>query len=130
MHGKQRLASPSSYAAFILHLEKCCLNTGAPTNKSSLNSDHTFDDFNSYNYLFIFYNSIFFLYMPKKQNWFIFRKNNYFFIYFFIFSNIFFFFFFYDIDERRRYTKKVHPLKTLVGPSIVERRIRGDLLAG
>ena len=41
-----------------------------------------------------------------------------------------FFFFFYNIDERRRYTKKVHPLKALVGPSIVKRRIRGDLWAG
>ena len=41
-----------------------------------------------------------------------------------------FFFFFYEIDERRRYTKKVHPLKDLVGPSIVKRRIRGDLWAG
>ena len=40
------------------------------------------------------------------------------------------FFFFYDIDERRRYTKKVHPRKALVGPSIVKRRIRGDLWAG
>ena len=48
----------------------------------------------------------------------------------YIFGNIFFFFFFYDIDERRRYTKKVHPLKALVGPSIVKRRIRGDLWAG
>ena len=27
-----------------------------------------------------------------------------------------FFFFFNDIDERRRYTKKVHPLKAWVGP--------------
>ena len=42
----------------------------------------------------------------------------------------FYFFFFYDIDERRRYSKKVHPLKALVGPSIVKRRIRGDLWAG
>ena len=41
-----------------------------------------------------------------------------------------FFFFFYDIDERRRYTKNVHTLKALVGPSIVKRRIRGDLWAG
>ena len=40
------------------------------------------------------------------------------------------FFFFYDIDERRRYTKKVHPLKALVGPSIVKRGRRGDLWAG
>ena len=39
-------------------------------------------------------------------------------------------FFFYDIDERRRYTKKVHPPKALVGPSIVKRRRRGDLWAG
>ena len=39
---------------------------------------------------------------------------------------IFFFFFFYDIDERRRYTKKVHPLKALVGPSIVKRGRRGE----
>ena len=42
----------------------------------------------------------------------------------------FLFFFFYDIDKRRRYTKKVHPLKVLVGPSIVKRRIRGDSWAG
>ena len=27
----QKLDSPSSYAAFILHCAKCCLNTGAPT---------------------------------------------------------------------------------------------------
>ena len=39
-------------------------------------------------------------------------------------------FFWGDIDERRRYTKKVHPLKALVGPSTVKRRIRGDLWAG
>ena len=38
--------------------------------------------------------------------------------------------FFPDIDERRRYTKKVHPLKPWVGPSIVKRRRRGDLWAG
>ena len=34
-------------------------------------------------------------------------------------------FFFYDIDERRRYTKKVHPLKAWIGPSMVKRRRRG-----
>ena len=45
-------------------------------------------------------------------------------------DEFFFFFFFYDIDERRRYTKKVHSLKALVGPSIMKRRIRGDLWAG
>ena len=38
------------------------------------------------------------------------------------------FFFFYDIDERRRYTEKVHPLKALVGPSIVKRGRRGDFV--
>ena len=35
---------------------------------------------------------------------------------------VLFFIFFYDIDERRRYTKKVDPLKAWVGPSIVKRR--------
>ena len=40
------------------------------------------------------------------------------------------FFFFYDIDERRRYTKKVHPLKAWVGPSTVKRGRRRDLWAG
>ena len=30
-------------------------------------------------------------------------------------------YFFYDTDERRRYTKKVHPLKAWVRPSIVKR---------
>ena len=40
------------------------------------------------------------------------------------------FFFFNDIDERRRYTKKVHPLKARVGPSIMKRGNRGDLWAG
>ena len=39
-------------------------------------------------------------------------------------SAVFFFFFFFlnDIDVRKRYTGKVHPLK--VGPSIVKRRRR------
>ena len=36
--------------------------------------------------------------------------------------------FFVDIDERRRYTKKVHPLKAWVGPSIVKRRKREDFM--
>ena len=40
------------------------------------------------------------------------------------------YFFFNDIDVRRRYTRKVHPLKALVGPSIVKRGRRGDLWAG
>ena len=45
-------------------------------------------------------------------------------------SYYYYYFFFNDIDERRRYTKKVHPLKALVGPPIVKRRIKGDLWAG
>ena len=36
--------------------------------------------------------------------------------------------FFYEIDERRRYTKKVHPLKAWVGPSIVKGGRRGDFM--
>ena len=38
------------------------------------------------------------------------------------------FFFFFDIDERRRYTKNVHPLKAWVGPSIVKRGRREDFM--
>ena len=38
----------------------------------------------------------------------------------------FFFFFFNEIDVRRRYTGKVHPLKVWIGPSIVKRRRRGE----
>ena len=45
-----------------------------------------------------------------------------------IYGHVFFFFFFYDIDERRRYTKKVHPLKALVGPFIVKRGRREDFM--
>ena len=37
-------------------------------------------------------------------------------------------FFIFAIDERRRYTKKVHPLKAWVGPSIVKRGRRGDFM--
>ena len=36
--------------------------------------------------------------------------------------------FFLMIDERRRYTKKVNPLKAWVGPSIVKRGRRGDFM--
>ena len=32
------------------------------------------------------------------------------------------------IDERRRYSKKVHPLKAFVGPSIVKRGRREEFM--
>ena len=37
-------------------------------------------------------------------------------------------FFFNDIDVRRRYTRKVHPLKAWVGLSIVKIRRKGDFM--
>ena len=39
-------------------------------------------------------------------------------------SGFSFFFFFHEIDQRRSYSKEVHPLKAWVGPSIVKRRRR------
>ena len=39
-----------------------------------------------------------------------------------------FFFYFNEIDERRSYSKKVHPLKAWVGSSIVKRRRRADFM--
>ena len=44
------------------------------------------------------------------------------------FNELLYTFFFYDIDERRRYTKKVLPLKAWVGPSIVTRGRREDFM--
>ena len=41
---------------------------------------------------------------------------------FFYFNLFIYFFFFNEIDVRRRYTGKVHPLKAWIGPSIVKRR--------
>ena len=66
-HSIKRLDSPSSYAAFVHLRAMGCLNTGVPTSeiKFKFRLLH-FEDFNSYSYLFIFYNAIFFL--PTKRN--------------------------------------------------------------
>ena len=42
----------------------------------------------------------------------------------------FFFFFFNEIDARRRYAGKVHPLKAWIGPSIVKRRREISMVSG
>ena len=39
-------------------------------------------------------------------------------------------FFFNEIDARRKYTGKVHPLKAWIGPSIVKRRRKGEFFMG
>ena len=46
-----------------------------------------------------------------------------------IIINIIYFFFFNEIDARRGYTGKVHPLKAWIGPSIVKRRRRGNFMS-